>query len=326
MTSLSGKIGKIERVPLREVWKHEALDFTQWLQNNLDVLNSVTDLNLVSAEREQAAGKFSVDLVAEDASGSTVIIENQLEKSDHDHLGKIITYLAAFSARAAIWVLPEARPEHIAAVSWLNESTAAAFYIVKAEAIRIVSDAGVTSDPAPLMTLILGPSPEGAAIGEAKKDLVLRHEEREQFWKGLLDRIAGKTKLHANLKPTADNWIGTSLCRSYFGLNYVIEMQRIRVELYIDRGVSPEDNRAIYDHFFAHRDEIEAKFGGPLSWEALEGKRACRIAARFETGGYRTPFEQWPLLQDGLIDAMIRFEKAVKPFAESAPQGLGGAL
>lgn len=324
MSETSRSIGKIERVPLKEVWKHEAADFTQWLQGNLDVINSVTDLNLVSAEREQAAGKYRVDLVAEGADGSTIVIENQLYSSDHDHIGKIITYLAAFSAKAAVWVLPEARPEHIAAVAWLNESTAAAFYIVKAEAIRIVTDTGEVSHPAPLMTLILGPSAEAAAIGETKKELVLRHEERKQFWKGLLERIATKTKLHANLKPVNDNWIGIAFVRSYLGLNYVIEMQRTRVELYVDRGVSPEDNRTIFDNFFAHKAEIEQAFGAPLSWEALEGKRACRIAARFESGGYRSPADQWPALQDTLIDAMIRFEQALKPFADSAPMGAGG--
>lgn len=324
MSYSSAKIGKIERVPLKEVWKHEAADFTQWLQDNLDVINSVTELNLVTAQREQAAGKYRVDLVAEEADGSTIVIENQLYGSDHDHLGKIITYLAAFSAKAAIWVLPEARPEHIAAVAWLNESTAAAFYIVKAEAIRIVTDIGEASHPAPLMTLILGPSAEAIAIGETKKELVLRHEERKQFWKGLLERIAAKTKLHANLKPVAENWIGIGFVRSYLGLNYVIEMHRTRVELYIDRGVSPEDNRTIFDPFFAHKAEIEQAFGGPLSWEPLEGKRACRIAARFDTGGYRSPVEQWPALQEALIDAMIRFEHAIRPIAESLPKGSGG--
>jgi hypothetical protein len=307
-------------VPLNEVWKHEAIDFTQWLQDNLDVINSVTDLSLVSAEREQAAGKYRVDLVAEDAYGSTVVIENQLYGSDHDHLGKLITYLAAFSAKAAVWVLPEARPEHIAAVAWLNESTAAAFYIVKAEAIRIVTDTGEDSHPAPLMTLILGPSAEAAAIGETKKDLVLRHEERQQFWKCLLERIPAKTNLHANLKPVSVNWIGMNLVRTYLGLNYVIEMQRTRVDLYIDRGVSPEDNRAIFDHIYTHKAEIERDFGGPLSWEPLESKRACRIAARFETGGYRSPVEQWPAILDALIDAMIRFEQVMRPYAESAPK------
>ncbi len=76
-------IGKIKRVPLREVWKHEALDLTTWLQENIDVLNEAIDLNLSNPEREQSAGTFNIDIVAEDEAGNPVIIENQLEKSDH---------------------------------------------------------------------------------------------------------------------------------------------------------------------------------------------------------------------------------------------------
>ncbi len=86
-------IGKIKRVKLREVWRHEAKDFTTWLQDNIEILNDILDVTLSSAEREQSAGAFSIDLVAEDDGGSLVVIENQLEKSNHDHLGKVITYL-----------------------------------------------------------------------------------------------------------------------------------------------------------------------------------------------------------------------------------------
>jgi len=146
-------IGKLTRVPLREVWKHEAHDFTQWMEENIDVLNSVLDFDLVNVDREQAAGSFSVDLVAEDENGGTIIIENQLEKSNHDHLGKLITYLTAMSARAAIWIVSEPRPEHVAAVAWLNDSSSAAFYLIKVEAIRIGE-----SPAAPLLTVIVGPS------------------------------------------------------------------------------------------------------------------------------------------------------------------------
>src|SRR5262245_31444510 len=118
----SAEISKIRRVSLREVWAHEAYDFTAWLEENLDVLNDVLDLELVDASREQAAGSFSVDLVAEDDAGGRVVIENQLERSNHDHLAKVIAYLSAMEARAAIWIVSEPRPEHIQAVGWLNHS------------------------------------------------------------------------------------------------------------------------------------------------------------------------------------------------------------
>lgn len=141
-------IGKIQRVKLREVWKHEALHFTTWLEENIDALNDALDLTLVNVERERSAGDFSVDLVAEDAGGNVVVIENQLERSNHDHLGKLLTYLTAVEAKVAIWIVSEPRPEHVKAIAWLNESSAAAFYLVKIEAIghrrfapRAVADA-----------------------------------------------------------------------------------------------------------------------------------------------------------------------------------------
>lgn len=129
-------ISKIERVPLRTVWKQE-VGFSTWLQDNIDVLNDVLNVTLVNVEREQSAGTFSVDLVAEDADGNAVVIENQLEKSDHDHLGKLITYLTALGARTAVWIVANPRPEHVGAIAWLNESATGDFYLVKVEAVQI---------------------------------------------------------------------------------------------------------------------------------------------------------------------------------------------
>jgi RecB family endonuclease NucS len=103
-------VGKLDRVLLRDVWKHEEYDFTRWLQDNIDVLGSVVRFTLENVEREQAAGAFSIDLVAEDEGGNKVIIENQLEKSNHDHLGKMLTYLVAMGAKTAVWIVSEPRP------------------------------------------------------------------------------------------------------------------------------------------------------------------------------------------------------------------------
>src|SRR5262245_18037584 len=169
-------IGKIKRVPLREVWRHEALDFTKWLQDNMDVLNDVVGLSLSNAERERSAGDFNVDLVAEDAAGNPVIIENQLERSNHDHLGKLLTYLVAIGAKAAIWIVADPRPEHVNAITWLNESSAAAFYLLKIEGIKIGESA-----PAPLLTLIVGPTEESRELGETKKDLAERYSIRRKI-------------------------------------------------------------------------------------------------------------------------------------------------
>jgi hypothetical protein len=302
-------IGKLERVPLREVWKHEALDFTQWLENNIEVLNDCIDLNLVNVEREQSAGSFNVDLVAEEEGGGTVVIENQLEKSDHDHLGKLITYLTAMDAKAAVWIVSQPRPEHVSAISWLNESTCADFYLIKLEAIRIEGSAA-----AALLTPIVVPSEEAKLVGKTKKEIAERYTIRKQWWISLIDRSRAKTKLHSHITPGEYSWIGVSAGHRGLNFNYTIVQHGCGAELYIDRGKDcAEENAQIFSQFEAQKDNIEAAFGGALSWERLEGKRACRITHRMEDGGYRSNEDEWPTIQDKLVGVMVRLESALRP-------------
>ncbi len=302
-------IAKLERVPLREVWKHEALNFTKWLEDNVDILNDNLDFQLASADREQSAGTFSVDLVAEDIDGNPVVIKNQLEKSNHEHLGKLITYLTAIDAKTAIWIVADPRPEHVRAITWLNESSNAAFYLLKVEAVKIEG-----SEPAPLLTLIVGPSEESRKAGATKKELAERHILRERFWTELLNRAKEKTKLHAAISPSRESWISAGAGKSGLHFNYVIRKHGpSNVELYIDRGKDSEsENRAIFEQLAAHREQIEDQFGGELIWEPLERKRACRIKKNIEEGGYRDE-EAWPTVQEAMIDAMVRLEKALRP-------------
>lgn len=301
---------KIQRVDIRKVWENEAKDFTPWLENNIDVLSDALDtISLVSAESEGAAGSFSVDLIAEDDDGNAVIIENQLEKSNHEHLGKLITYLTSVEAKTAIWITPDPRPEHIKAVSWLNESYAASFYLFKVEAIRIDD-----SQPAPLLTQIVGPSEESRQAGKTKKELGERHTLREKFWTGLLEAAKKETKLHAKISPTAYNWVGTSVGVKGLAYNYTVRKHDARVELYIDRGKGFTDwNRGTFERLQKSRQSIEKAFGGTLDWQELEGKQACRITKEIATGGYRDDESEWPDIYRDMIGNMINFEKAFRP-------------
>lgn len=301
-------ISKIQRVPLREVWKHEAHDFTTWLEENLDVVNDAVDLSLSSAEREQAAGSFSVDLVAEDESGNPVVIENQLEKSNHDHLGKLLTYLVAIGAKTAIWIVSEPRPEHVSTISWLNESSSASFYLLKVEAIRIGD-----SPSAPLLTLVVGPSEENREIGETKKELAERYSIRHRFWTQLLKKAAKATNLYISVSPSQSNWIATGAGKSGLRYKYTVSQHGATAELYIDRGKESEtENENYFDELFSSREEIDAAFGEPLDWQRLESSRACRIRKQIDVGGYRDE-EKWSEIQDAMIDTMVRLEKALRP-------------
>ena len=267
--------------------------------------HSVLDFNLASAEREKTAGAFSVDLVGEDENGHTVIIENQLEKSDHDHLGKVLTCLASLDAKAAVWIVARPRPEHIKAITWLNESTSTPFYLIQVEAIRIGDSA-----PAPLLTRIAGPSAEARAAGATKKDLSERHEIRERFWTVFLGEAKTKSKLHRSISPGQKNWVGAGSGVRGLTWNYIVRQHDTQVELYIDRG-DGEENADLFEQLFAHKDAVEAAFGEDLEWQRLEGKRACRIRHQLELGGWRDE-EKWPSVSTASVDAIIRLEKALR--------------
>ena len=212
-------VGKLEKVPLREIWKNEAKDFTTWLENNIEALSDRLDLNLSVVEREKSVGNFSADLLAEDEHGNRVIIECQLEKTDHDHLGKLLTYLVNMEAGVAIWISSEARQEHVNTLNWLNEATPddVSIYLVKIEGVRIED-----SPPAPLFTAISKPSEDLRLYGEEKKELAERDKKRLAFWEQLLEKSRKKTNLHANITPQKINWITAGAGKSGLEYNYQI--------------------------------------------------------------------------------------------------------
>lgn len=308
-------IGQLQRVSLRDVWSHEAQDFTPWLANNIHVLNDAIDLSLSVVEREQAAGDFSADLVAEDESGNPVIIENQLERSDHDHLGKLITYLTQIDAKVAIWIVADPRPEHIKAISWLNDFVPASLYLLKLEAVRIED-----SPPAALMTLIVGSSEENQEVDETKKEFSERHLLRQRFWTQLLDRVKAKTQLHANIAPGTYSYLQTGTGKRGLTLRYVVQQHTSDIDLYIDRGKdSNSENDEIFQMLEKAKEKIEEVFGQPLEWQPLEGKRACRVSRRFTLGGYRDDEKIWKKIQDEMIDGMIQLEAALRPYIDKLP-------
>ena len=303
-------IGRIERVPLREVWKKEAKDFTSWLFDNLEVLGEELDMDLTADEKEKSVGSFSADITAEDGSGQKVLIENQLEKTDHDHLGKILTYVSNLEAKTAIWISSKPRPEHETAVQWLNETGSdVRFYLVRIEAYRIGK-----SEPAAKFTVITGPSEKTEIVGEEKKDLAERHRKRHGFWKTLLEKSKRKTSLHSNISPSIYSWIGAGSGKRGLGFNYAVTYKYGQVELYIDRGKEcNEENKKIFDNLQSKKTEIEKDFGGKLRWERLDDRRASRISKRFDYAGLNDR-DKWDKLQDDMIDGMISLEKTLKKY------------
>ena len=304
-------VGNLQRVSLRDVWDNERNDLTPWLEENIDVLSDTISLSISIVEREhRPTERLSVDLLGETETGELVVIENQLETSDHDHLGKLITYLVTIDAAVGIWIVADPKPEHVSAISWLNQTYSADFYLVKLEAVQIDE-----SLPAPLLTLIVGSSEESKKAGDEKKEVKERYILRRQFWAQLLDRAREKTPLHASVGARKETSLYAKV-RSGLYLQYSIRQQDASVGLYIDGG-NENENDEIFHALKEVKGKIEEAFGEPLEWLPLDNRRACRIVKLLSLGGYRNDAEDWARIQDAMIDAMIRLNDALEPHIEA---------
>lgn len=303
------KVSKLEPYDIRKIWKKEEKDFTPWLYDHMEILSDRLDLELSALEREKRTGSFETDIFAEDQDSNSVIIENQFGMTDHDHLGKGLTYLSTLDAKTLIWICEEPRPEHIKTISWLNESTPPdiSFYLVKVEAYSING-----SLPAPNFNIIAGPSPIIKEAGVKRKELAERHLLRLEFWKQLLEKSAKKTSLFRDKNPSKDNWIYISSGRPGLGYSYVILMNSARVELYIDTN-DQDANKKIFDELYSKREKIESDFGEEMDWQRLDTKRACRIASWIRKKGLKTE-DKWSDLQDVMIDKMIKLEAIFRKY------------
>lgn len=313
---MSPDLERLQPVPLREAWPHEARDFSVWLSENLDALSEKLDFELTFVERDKVVGSFIIDVLAEDEAGDHVVIENQLERTDHDHLGKVITYMSSLDAKTGIWVTSEPRDEHRRAIDWLNKISPIdyRFYLVKVQTVKIGG-----SQPAPLFTIEAQPDPETKKRSKDIEDLVERHVLRRNFWTQLISKAKDKTNLHTNISPSKQSWISTGGGRTGLAFSYTITKRNGGVELYIDKGKeSDEINKRWFDFLQSHKVEIEQAFGEPLEWERLNERRASRIAKRFTTGNLYDE-ATWGPIQDKMIDAMVRLEKVLRPFIKQLP-------
>jgi len=306
------QIGKITKVPLRELWQTEDKEFSKWLEENIEYLNDILNIDISVESREERVGPFRVDLFGEDNNGNKVIIENQLERTDHDHLGKILTYLVNLEAGTAIWITKDPRDEHSKVVEWLNEITPdnISFYLIRIEAIKIENQ----EIAAPLFTIIQGPSFEAKEIGAEKKEFAVRHRIRKDFWTQLLDEMNKHNNYCKNLSPSTDTWIGIALGISGVSLNLVVSKKYARSEIYINRG-SQEENKLIFDFLQKDKEIIEQSFGAELTWERMEDKITSRIKDQLNGVNY---FEEsdWPQINSHLVEStekmMSSFKTSIK--------------
>ena len=268
-------IGKLEEVDIRELWKHEQYDFSEWLskKENIENLNDILGLTLVDISKETYVGSYRCDLFAKDeTTGIKVIIENQLEMSNHDHLGKIITYASGLDAKVVVWIVKEAREEHRSAIEWLNNNTNSNinFFLIEIHAYKIGN-----SDNAPMFQVIEQPNDfiKNNKSINSNDTMNKSQSQRLEFWNQFNNVLVERGKPFNVRKATTDHWynvaIGTS--DAHIDITLVNKDSVIGVELYIT------DNKEFFDKLYQRKDEIENDLGFKLDWRRLNNSKASRI-------------------------------------------------
>ncbi|WP_284747740.1 DUF4268 domain-containing protein [Amycolatopsis sp. RTGN1] len=268
-------LGRLEQLPNpRDIWKHEAGDFTPWLASNIDVLSDVIGLPLTVVRQEVLVGDFRVDIHATDPDGKHVIIENQLEPSDHSHLGQLLVYASGLEASIAIWITTRLREEHRSALVWLNERTDAD---VRAFGIEVSVVHIGASLRAPVLNVVVEPNDWAKAAKETSKAVASpKNQQRMAFFEDVFDLMATTYPAIRAPKTQTASWCSfASGPFGYYSLTFT--KQGYRVEIFLDTGSKPS-TKQIFDGLAADRELLEQTVGFTLDWDRLDNNRSSRIA------------------------------------------------
>lgn len=300
------KLGKLQEVDIREVWPHEQYDFSKWLatEENIKELGDTLNLSLTDVETEKFVGNYRCDILCKDEiTGKTVLVENQLEPTNHDHLGKIITYASGLDASVVVWIVAAARDEHSSAIEWLNKHTDSeiSFFLLEVHAYKIGN-----SDPAPQFRIVEQPNDFAKTVKAIAKNTALSDAQkcRLEFWTQFNDILEQRGKPFNKRKASADHWYSVAIgsTKAQIDISLVNKDHRIRVELWII------DDKALFDSLLEKKAEIEMACGTELVWYNPDNKKSSSIS----TNIYGLDFarqDNYPELMNEAIDWVIKMRK-----------------
>lgn len=305
------EIGKLKEVELRNLWKHEQYDFSEWLSQNenIELLNDILGLTLTDISKEVYVGSYRCDLVAVDeSSGIKVIIENQLESSNHEHLGKIITYASGLDAQVVVWIVKNAKEEHRSAIEWLNNNTNSDinFFLIELHAYKIGD-----SLPAPYFEIIEKPNDfiKNSKVNGNKNELNKSQSERLIFWNRFNEILIDKGKPFNVRKATTDHWydvaIGSS--SSHISIELINKEKHVRIGLYM------VDDKEYFDKLFANKDTIETQLGIKLEWQRECSGNVSRVKYKLPGLDYDNHSNYDELINKS-IDIAANMQKVFKKY------------
>ena len=269
-------LGRLERLASpRDIWKHEAGDFTPWLAANIEVLSDVIGLPLTVIGQEVLVGEFRLDIQATDPDGRVVIIENQLEPSNHMHLGQLFVYASGLEASTAIWITTRLRDEHRSVLTWINERTDSDVRVfgIELSVVQIGESA-----KAPVLDVVVEPNNWSKAAKQASKASPVPeiNQTRAAFFEETFDVLASIYPVIRTPRPQTSSW--NSFAAGPFGY-YALSFSKAgyRIDLYLDTG-EQSSTKEIFDRLEADADATHQRLGFDLVWDRISEKRASRIS------------------------------------------------
>jgi hypothetical protein len=323
------QLGALERLDAREVWKDEGRDFTPWLRDNIHLLAEALGLEIdADVQREVPVGLFSADLLGSElGSGATILVENQLEATDHGHLGQLLTYAGGLDARVLVWVAPTFRDEHRQALLWLNEHTEGdvRFFAVEVELVRIGG-----SLPAPNFRVVVAPTEWGKTLtgrGSVARGMSPERVERYRaFFRDFLAAVLTREPHATTASPESvgrDPWFVLALGRSGFTVTFDFgwdgPQKVVRVNFFIETR-HKEQNEAFFDLLLPQREQIEAEFGEPLVWNRREDIKRCHVYMS-RPGSIDDPPEALAELREWGVQRLLRLREIMAPRVRALQPG-----
>jgi hypothetical protein len=317
---MSMALGRLEQVDLREIWLSEPGHFTPWLAEevNMSLLADTLAIDLEVEAQEKNVGPYRADIVCKDTTdGSLVLIENQLAKTDHTHLGQLMTYAAGLDAVTIVWIAERFTDEHRAALDWLNEITneKVSFFGLEIELWRIGD-----SPVAPKFNIVCKPNDwtkgGGGGIVAGAVDLTPTKQLQQEYWRALREMLAERKSSLKPHKAHPQHWLNVSIGRSNFNMSATVHTseERVAVEVYM----TGPDAKKHFKSLQTDKVQIEKEIGQPLDWREMPQKDASRILLMRPNSSVKD-VTQWPVQLKWIADNLEKFNSAFRSRIQLLP-------